>query len=362
MNFTKLAFILTFGILISAFSGANEIAINQQLHQIFTDSDFSGTVLVTQNGRQVFHKGYGFAVKEWQIPNSASTKFRIASLSKTFTEVIIMQLAEEGYLDIDKPLKHYLPDFQAEYAGEVTLRHLLTHRTGIPRFFNIPGWSNGKSLSPHTKESFLSMIASMPAEFKANSQRLYSSANYYLLGAVIENVTGQSFGQILHAKLLTPLNMKNTDVYRPGQLVEGLASPYKRVGEKYSYCPNVEGEFCLGGKINLGLFMASGSMHSTAEDLAVWTNSLDGEQLLSEESQAFLFSANTKASWHVQKGILERNQSLTLLVADGGLEGYSSMLLKLPEAQISVVILNNTGMDYQHKAELGIKIIEVLLE
>lgn len=302
------------------------------------------------------------AVLEWQVPNSVSTKFRIASLSKTFTEVVIMKLAEEGRLEIDEPLKRYLPDFPANYGNEVTLRHLLTHRSGIPRFFNIPGWANRKSITPYTKDEFLSMIADMSLAFKAGSKRHYSSANYYLLGAVIEQVTGQKFGQVLQEKILKSLNMKNTDVYRPGQLVADLASPYKSVGGKYSFCPKVEGKFCSGGNINLALFMASGSMYSTTEDLALWAEALNGNSLLSESSKAFLFDSNTKASWNVQTTLLANNQNLQLMVADGGLEGNSSMLIKLPEEQITIVLLNNTGMEYRQKAELGLKILSVLLE
>ena len=360
MNLTKFAFVVLIGTLLPELTRAEEIG--SKLHQIFVDNGFNGTVLVNQNGNSVLHRGYGMAVMEWQVPNSVNTKFRIASLSKTFTEVIIMKLAEEGRLDIDEALKHYLPDFPADYGNEVTLRHLLTHRSGIPRLFNISGWASGKSVSPHTKEIFLSMIADMPVEFKAGSKRQYSSANYYLLGAVVEQVTGQRFSQVLQEKILKPLNMKNTDVYRPGQLVSSLANPYKSVGDKYSFCPNVEGEFCFGVNINLSLFMASGSMHSTTTDLALWAQALDGNKLLSESGKAFLFNPNTQASWNVQTVALTNNQSYELMVSDGGLEGNSSMIIKLPEEQIIIVMLNNTGVEYREKAELGLKVISVLLE
>lgn len=206
------------------------------------------------------------------------------------------------------------------------------------------------------------MIADMPIEFKVGLKRHYSSANYYLLGAVIEQVTGQSFGQVLHEKILKPLNMKNTDVYRPGQLVAGLASPYKSVRGRYSYCPNVEGEFCLGGNINLSLFMATSSMHSTTMDLAVWAQALDGNELLSKSSKAFLFNPNIQASWNVRTVAFANNQRYKLMVADGGLEGSSSMIIKLPKARITIVMLNNTGIEYQAKAELGLKVLGVLLE
>ncbi len=364
MNLTKFALILIFGTLLPELTRAEEtsLKLHQHLHQIFVDNGFIGTALVTQNGTSLFHQAYGMAVMEWQVPNSVNTKFRIASLSKTFTEVVIMKLAEEGRLDIDESLKRYLPNLPASFGSEVTLRHLLTHRSGIPRYFKIPGWASGKSVLLFNKKEFLSMIADMPVEFKAGLKRQYSSANYYLLGAVIEKVTGQVFRQVLQEKILKPLGMDNTDVYQPGQLVAGLASPYKRLGGKYSFCPNVEGEFCLGGNINLSLFMASSSMHSTTMDLAIWAQALDGNELLSQSSKAFLFNPNTQASWNVQTMALANNQSYKLMVADGGLEGNSSMVIKLPEEQITIVMLNNTGIEYRHKAEIGLEILHVLLE
>lgn len=364
MKLIMLTVTLAIAALMSEIARAEKTDLNQhqRLHQLFDENDFSGTVIVTQNGTTVFHQAYGMAVREWQVPNAVSTKFRIASLSKTFTEVTVMKLAEEGRLDIDEPLKRYLPDFPASYGSKVTLRHLLTHRSGISRLFNIPGWANGKSVSSHTKQAFLSMIAGMPVEFKAGEKRHYSSANYYLLGLVIEQVTGQDFGQVLQQKVLKPLNMNNTDVYRPGQLVSSLARPYKSVEGKYSFCPDVVGKFCLGGNINLALFMASGSMYSTTEDLTLWAKALDSSHLLSKRSKAFLLNPKTQASWSVQTVELGNNHAYKLMVADGGLEGNSSMIIKLPEENISIVMLNNTGMEYRNKAELGLKVLNVLLE
>lgn len=362
MKLIILTFTLAISILIPelARAGASDLR-RHQLHQLFADSGFRGTVKVTQNGTTMFHHAYGMAVKEWKIPNDLNTRFRIASLSKTFTEVIVMKLAEEGRLDIDEPLKRYLPGFPAGYGGKVTLRHLLTHRSGIPRLFNIPGWASGKSNSPLAQKAFLSMIADLPVKWDAGAKRQYSSANYYLLGVVIEQVTGQTYGQVLQEKILKPLNMNNTDIYRPGQLVSSLANPYKNVKGKYSFCPNVQGDFCSGGNINLMLFMASGSMYSTTGDLAIWAQALDGNLLLSKSSKAFLFNPETQASWNVQMVELESNYNLKLLVADGELEGNSSLIIKLPEAKISIVMLNNTGMEYRNKVELGLKTLSVLL-
>ncbi len=339
----------------------NKLVVHDAIDQILTRHNFQGTVLITRNEKLVHHKGYGMAVMEWHLPNTPQTKYYVASLSKTFTATLTMMLVEEGILGLDEPINKYLPAYPAEYASRITIRHLLRHRTGIPRQFTIPGWTAGKSVSSLTKNEFLSMIAALPLKFEIDSARYYSSANYYILGAIIEEITGEPFSAFLHKKILKPLNMENTNIYRSGQIVERLAMPYKKVKDEYSFCPPVEGEFCTGSNINLELFKGSGSMYSTAEDLSIWLQALDGDLLLDETSRGFLLDPDTQACWDVLVALFRDNATRRLILADGLLEGYSSLLIKLPKERISIVILNNTSMAYREKAEIGTEIINLLI-
>nr|WP_278252773.1 serine hydrolase domain-containing protein [Alteromonas sp. 5E99-2] len=323
--------------------------------------NFQGTALIIRNGELVHHKGYGMAVMEWHLPNTPQTKYYVASLSKTFTATLIMMLVEEGKLSLDEPINKYLPAYPAEYASRITVRHLLRHRTGIPRQFTIPDWTASKSLSSLTKNEFLSMIAALPLKFEVDSARYYSSANYYILGAIIEEITGESFSTLLYKKILKPLNMDNTKLYRSGQIVESLAMPYKKVKGEYSFCPPVDGEFCTGSNINLELFKGSASMYSTAEDLSIWLQALDGDLVLNETSRRFLLDPDTQACWDVVVALFRDNTTRRLILADGLLEGYSSLLIKLPKERVSIVILNNTGMAYSEKAEIGTEIANLLI-
>lgn len=323
---------------------ANDPAIDQ----ILIRAGFTGTALVAEQGVILHHQGYGFAVKEWAIENRPSTRFRIASLSKNFTATLIMMLVEEGKINLDKPLKTYLPNYKADYAGTVTVKHLLQHRSGISRQFKIPGWKTGKSVSPISKEQFLTMIAGMPLEFKPDSKRHYSSANYFILGAIIETVTGKDFGTVLKEKILIPLNMKDSDIFRTGQVVPNLARAYKHVNGQYSFCPPVSGDYCIGGAVNFALFHASGSMHATATDLLKWDQALYGSNLLNKESKAFLFSPKTHAVWNVMDISLTEGQTTKIMIADGGLEGYKSIMVRFPNEKRSIILLNNTGISHSH--------------
>lgn len=340
---------------------SNNAIINDKIHQILESHHFQGTALVTRNNKPIHHHGYGMAVFEWDIPNTPTTKFRIASLSKTFTATLIMKMVDDGHLNLDNPINKYIPDIPSLYSSQITLRHLLAHRSGIPRLFNIPDWSNGLSLSSIPKKALLSKISQLPLEFKPDSRRLYSSANYVILGAIIEAVTGKPYRMVLQETILQPLGMHKTDVYQSGQLVKEIANAYKPVTGRYSFCPAVKGNFCTGNNINLALFTASGSMHSTTNELSIWLQAIEKNRLLSEASHEYLLQLDSGAAWNSQIVVLEDGKHRKMVSADGELEGNSSLLLSLPEEHISIILLNNTGMTYNQKANVALEVINFLL-
>jgi CubicO group peptidase (beta-lactamase class C family) len=335
---------------------------DKDIENILLQDGFKGTALIAEKGTILHHQGYGQAVIEWDIPNTKNTRFCIASLSKTFTSALILMLAEEGKIRLDATLESYLPKYLAPYASDVTIRHLLTHRSGIPRQFKISGWTKGKSLISIPKADFLSMIAGMPLEFKPGTRRLYSSANYYILGAIIEAVTKKPFGDVLRAKILRQLQMNETDVYQAGEIVPTLARAYKSVHGKYSLCPKVSGIYCTGGAINFALFHASGSMHATARDLLKWDQALYGDSLLNSESKAFLSAPKNHAVWDLAEITLNDAATTKVMIAHGELEGYASLMVRFPNERRTIILLNNTGMPYGNLIEAAHKIAILLYE
>lgn len=340
----------------------NKTVVNPEIEQILKQHNFNGTVLVAKDKLLVHHHSYGKAVIGWDILNTSTTKFRIASLSKTFTATLIMKMVEDCHLALNKTVNEYLPEFPSQYSTEITIKQLLTHRSGIPRLFKIPDWSIGISLAPISKTEFLSMIARMPHESEPGSAQLYYSANYYILGAIVEKVTGKAFGTVLYETILHPLNLKDTAVYPKGQLVRELANAYKPVNGQYSHCPDVTGDFCSGIDVNLALFVASGPMHSTTKDLLIWLAALEKDVLIDENSKSFLFNAESGAGWNSQIVEFAGNKHRKILTSDGQLEGNSSMLISVPHEKLSIILLNNTGMTYQRKAAIALKIINRLLK
>lgn len=337
-------------------SGQINPIVTSEINQVIKSANFQGTALVAQNGQVIHHQGYGMAVREWNILNIPETRFQIASISKTFTAALIMMLVEDGQIELDVPFQNYLADYPAHYAETVTVRQLLTHRSGIARQFKIHGWTSGKSLSPLSRPEFLSMIAAMPLASTPGTKRHYSSANYYILSAIIEAVTGQRFGEWLQAKILLPLGMTNSDIFRSGQIVPNLARAYKSVTGQYSFCPPISGPYCLGGHINFELFKGSGSMHSTASDLLKWDQALYDSSLLNAESKAFLFASQTQAVWDVADIPLTVGKKTKIMIAHGELEGYASLIIRFPNEQRTIILLNNTGMPYEQLIDVAHRI------
>jgi CubicO group peptidase (beta-lactamase class C family) len=166
---------------------------------------FIGSILVARDGKIVFDKSYGSANLEWGIPNSPTTKFRIASLTKQFTAASIFLLQERGKLNIDDPVKKYVPDAPAAW-DKITIHNLLTHSSGIPNSYDgIASWSQTK-----TPEELVAAFRNKPLDFEPGTTRKYSNAGYYLLGYLIERVSGPSYKEFVSENIFKPLDMKDS--------------------------------------------------------------------------------------------------------------------------------------------------------
>ena len=156
---------------------------------------FSGSILVAQDGEILLSKGYNFANWELKAPNSALTKYRISSITKPFTATMILMLAEEGLLDLEDRLCAHLPDCPETWQ-EITILNLLAHSSGVPDYTALPG-ADEASRDPHGVTSLVNSFKDEPLEFSPSETYQYSNSNYILLGAVIEQVSGNRYGKFL---------------------------------------------------------------------------------------------------------------------------------------------------------------------
>jgi CubicO group peptidase (beta-lactamase class C family) len=306
------------------------------LRRVIKDGEPGLALLIAQNGKVLFEKGYGLADVEHHRPITPQTKFRIGSITKQFTAAAILKLQEEGKLSVNDKLSKYLPDFPR--GEEVTLRHLLTHTSGIHSYTSQPGFLE-KVLAPVKTEDVIESIKKFPYDFDPGKKWLYNNSGFYLLGYLIEKVSGQSYGEFLRRNFFAPLGMTNTGVYQNSARPEPEALGYEYAGGKFTNALNWDMTWAGG----------AGALYSTVEDLYRWNEGLFQGKVISAAS---LQAASTPVQTEQNKGehpddgygyglFIAKLRGAQEIQHGGGLNGFSSHLLRLPRENLTVVVLAN---------------------
>ncbi|SHJ30624.1 CubicO group peptidase, beta-lactamase class C family [Hymenobacter daecheongensis DSM 21074] len=294
----------------------------------------NGTVLVAEHGKVIFTKGYGLANREWSQPNAADTKFRIGSLSKQFTAMLVMQLVEKGQLKLDAPISTYLPDYPKPSADKITLHQLLAHTAGLPNYTAQPGFQ-AISRQPTTPAAFVSTFAGLPLEFEPGTSYRYSNSGYFVLGAIIEKVTGKSYAQVLSEQILQPLRMQDTGYDLPGTILPRRAAGYVKNEQETANAPYLD----------MSVPYAAGALYSTVQDLYKWDQALYTTQLLSAAGRATMFKPVKNGygyAWISSKGVMGKD-TVNLLWHNGRISGFGTELMRAPQDRNLVIVLDNEG-------------------
>ena len=178
----KLAKLLSLGLLLFSLNLMGQTKAEQidaLMQKYFEYNKFHGSVLVADQGEVLYKNGFGYANIEWQIPNAANTKHRLGSITKQFTAMLILQLAEEGKLDLQAPIATYLPDYPKPYADQITIHMLLTHTSGIPNYTSIEGLVRKESRNYYSPEDFIAFFSELDLDFEPGSQHNYSNSGYF---------------------------------------------------------------------------------------------------------------------------------------------------------------------------------------
>jgi CubicO group peptidase (beta-lactamase class C family) len=298
---------------------------------------FNGAALVSDGGKVIFKKGYGLADFEWKIPNSPDTKFRVGSITKQFTATVIMQLVEEGKLSVDATLSSVLPYYRKDTGSKITVHHLLTHTSGIPSYTGLPNFMRDVSRDPYGVREFVEKFCSGDLEFEPGSRFLYNNSGYFLLGAIIEAVTNKPYAQVLRERVFDPLGMAASGYDLSAPILEKRARGYE------SGPAGVRNADYL----DMGLPYAAGSLYSTVEDLYIWDQALYGEKVLPSKAKERMFTpglGNYGFGWIIQKRSIGVEKAERLTISHGGgINGFSTQIIRLPEDRHLVVLFNNTG-------------------
>jgi len=336
-------FILVFFLLIQSFVNPDKILaqdkvskIDELMSRVVDDRQFNGSILVAENGKVIYKKGFGYANMDWKIPNKPDTKFRIGSITKQFVAMQIMQLVEEGKIKLDGKLVDYLPEYRDDTGEKITIHHLLTHTSGIPSYTGLPGFWTDSTRNPYEIDYMVKNFHSGDLEFEPGSSYNYNNTGYFLLAVIIEKVTGKSFKENLQERILTPANMKNSGLDRNKEIIENKANGYLKqltgyMNEPYFYMLNAFG---------------AGDMYSTVEDLYLWDQALYSEKLLSKKYKDIMFTPflnNYAYGWRVYKVALdESTDSAGVITHSGGINGFNTIIFRLVQGKHLIVLLDNT--------------------
>jgi CubicO group peptidase (beta-lactamase class C family) len=289
---------------------------------------FSGVVLIAREGKVLVSKGYGMANLEYDIPNTPSTKFDIASVSKTFTAALVLMLQERGRLSVQDPISKYLDEGPTAWA-DVTIHHLLTHTSGIMNYTDLPDQFELRALDSFIPDA-MKRIKKMPLQFRPGENFSYSNTGYRLLHEIVEKASGKSFEAFLQENILGPLGMRNTGVFeRPGirhLIIKNRAAGYTDGVGPLEIAPWVHPSY-------------GGGMYSTVEDMNLWGQSFLSGKLLSKQTSdaAFTpFKGNYGYGWFIFDKAKHR-----FMMHGGNIPGFGLTFAIYPDDKLVIVVASN---------------------
>lgn len=308
---------------------------------------FTGSALVARDGKVIFSKGYGMANREWDIPNTPQTKFRLGSITKQFTAAAIMLLQERGKLSVQDPVCKYFDNCPSAWS-EVTIHHLLTHTGGVPSYTSVPDYVK-KMMMPETVTSMIERFKDKPLEFKPGEKWNYSNSGYFLLGYIIEKVSGESYESFLQKNIFDPLKLKDTGYDHHETILKNRATGYSRgkngaVNSAY---------------LDMGQPYAAGSLYSTVEDLFAWNEALFSDKLLSARSREAMTTV-VKNDYGYGLGI-SRQFNRKMVSHGGGINGFNTILARFPEEKLTVVVLRNADYGAPGPGRIGNDLAAIVL-
>jgi CubicO group peptidase (beta-lactamase class C family) len=300
--------------------------LDEFLNILEANDKLMATMTITNGGNQIYNKAVGYADVKGNIENTKETKFRIGSITKAFTATMIFQLIDEGRITLDSPLTLFFNEIPS--ASKITIAHLLNHSSGL---FNITNDSKFGEwmLNPSSRGDMLKRIKAYDLDFKPGEQTAYSNTNYILLGYIIEILDKDLYKQALDRRIVKKIGMKNTYYGSKINIKKNESYSYNIADENWH--KQLETEMSNPG--------GAGAIVSTSEDLTVYMNALFAGKLMSDVSLEAMKKTNDNETCH---GIFYANMNgLDIYASEGGIDGFQSMLVHIPELKTTVALTAN---------------------
>lgn len=294
-----------------------------------------GSVAVVHRGETVAIRGYGWANLELRVPTPEDAIYETGSVTKQFTSVGLLQMQEQGLVDLDADMSTYLPDFPTQ-GNRITVRELLDHTSGIR------GYTEMEEARPYfvrrvPRDSLLALVAAHPFDFPTGEHEIYNNSAFYLAGMILEGASGMSYEDYVEQRIFAPLGMDRSHYCSETEIHEGKVTGYDAGANGIEH----------KGFIVHNVPFAAGSLCSSAGDLATWLGALHGGEVLTDESYAELIEPGD-----LNDGTKLR-YALGIAVSDilghraihhgGGINGFLTESLYLPDEDLAIAVLVNTA-------------------
>ncbi|NEU05267.1 MULTISPECIES: serine hydrolase domain-containing protein [Clostridium] len=337
--------------------------LQKQINELISDrvnkNQFSGAVLIKKGNEEIFSGAYGYANRTWRVNNSLQTRFRIASISKMFTAVSILQLIELEKVSFSTKVVEYLNLENSKISNDVTIESLLTHTSGIADYFDEEQdddeweklWYDIPIYKMRRLEDYLELFIHKEPVSKINEKYHYNGAGYILLGLIIEKASGLSYFDYIRQNIFSKINMKNSDFISLDDVDDLVAEGYEAISDS--------NKKIIGWKKNIYTTTpnaaSDGGATSTADDLIKFIEALRNNKLLSEKMSMEMFipkvleydDTSRNYIWmygYANEFILDEESKEIVRCGHTGEEyGVSCRLYYYPSTNVIVVILANQG-------------------
>ncbi|MEI8296931.1 MAG: serine hydrolase [Pseudomonadota bacterium] len=316
-----------------AANGPLTAALHAAVAETYKATEPGAAIIVVKDGEVVLREGAGMANLEMGIAVEPQMVFRIGSVTKQFTAVSILLLSEQGKLSLADDITRFLPDYPT-HGVKITIENLLTHTSGIKSYTDLPEfWKQQRK--DLTLPELIGLFKDQPTDFSPGERWHYSNSGYVLLGAIIEKASGQSYADFIDQNLFKKVGMAHSRFDRTAEVIAGRVSGYKKTDHG----------FLNADYISMSLPHAAGSLLSTVDDLALWDAALYTDKLVTQASLQRAWS-----SFHLNDGtptnygygwIISSIEGLSVLSHSGGINGFSSMTVRIADSHVYAAVLTN---------------------
>ncbi len=329
--------IFTFLIAVMATSGLSAQDMTSKfdkiLSELFPADGPGGTAIVVKGDKVLYRKAFGMANLELGVPMKPEHIFRIGSITKQFTAAAILKLEEEGKLSVKDDITKYLPDYPTQ-GHKITIEHLLTHTSGIKSYTSMAEFGAAVRIDKKP-EDFIAFFKDQPMDFAPGEKWLYNNSGYFLLGVIIEKVSGKPYDAYLEETFFKPLGMKSSSYGHHAPIVKNRVAGYSKTDAGY-----VNADF-----LSMDLPYAAGSLISNVDDIHTWYKSVMAGKVLKPQSLAKAHTPyklnNGKATNYGYGWFLGDLQGSPTIEHNGGINGFLTCSIYLPKEKVFVAVFSN---------------------